>query len=892
MSTRFWARLRCLLEELRSYESSSLRLPQREEHESPDVQMAALLQGKRSSYGPDDDAVRRACAYVVGLQELMDKRYQDGQTGFDRNFPLVEVSYYGLKPEGNDELHDWAFERLKDGAGRDGSAVVDLDSVESSQCEEKRPVDDVAFYRDGIFEAEISLIDVRLSGAIVAARKVMHFRKESVDLCVKIVASLDGKGKKLSPQRIDRLKVRLERADASAEKARTKADALAKRASELAAKASHRKNTGKQKEEHVARKDLKLIKNEERKIKLLQEKEQQLKQASFMKKFVRPTSVVGVPLTNPLFSQSTLGNRSRPAASLLTATGADVSNVDTSESLRELKSLEIIACPKICHEDDVLQHPSCPTTAPVSAGCAKLSTTALPYSRLANLPLCPAGLPNLRSPEICPVSRWLQCLVPVLSESLIDAACSTFHSHAVGTAFYLNELLCVARGRRRTAEEKLPALLRFQRRIRQENQHDMAPRFARRRADLRGHAGDRYGSAPIKLLQFDKESRPPYVGTMRRRSRSVRGRKPLGKDPSLDYEYDSADEWEEEENDQGESLSDDEKDKELEDTELRILGMLNDDSDTDDEDFLDDDDADDAVAVRDKPDDCPTDDFDEGADELQRAARLGMVSEVIDVDKASPIVIKRLRAERAEDENLGYQRKRKRTSKRGIRPPRVVLAGPTFEQTSPDPTLDQFRIQMHAKSFPITMLKCIENDAGKLSLPSSFPCEIPPGTRRRKEILSAECLDDLAKLMHGNSRGRDAIVEFAMNDRRRRNLQIPTKAEVQRAIDRLSFRVKNQPWQLRDPDTVVRLGLASLSPDMSSSAVNCALGTPATPQLGWQQFEIPVDGFSPDSCSGDVQACNAATIRHGEDIPLPIVALETATDTARRTSEEDALILQ
>jgi hypothetical protein len=97
--------------------------------------------------------------------------------------------------------------------------------------------------------------------------------------------------------------------------------------------------------------------------------------------------------------------------------------------------------------------------------------------QIGRLSLCPVGLPMLRSPEFCPVLRWLPFIVLVLWEFPIDAASSKFDGHSIDTPFYLNELLSIARGRRCTAEEKLPALLRFHRRIRQENQHDMAPRF-------------------------------------------------------------------------------------------------------------------------------------------------------------------------------------------------------------------------------------------------------------------------------------------------------------------------------------------------------------------------------------------------------------------------------
>lgn len=57
-----------------------------------------------------------------------------------------------------------------------------------------------------------------------------------------------------------------------------------------------------------------------------------------------------------------------------------------------------------------------------------------------------------------------------------------------------------------------------------------------------------------KLLQFDKSNRPAYYGTWRRKSIVVGQRHPFRKDPELDYDVDSDEEWEEE--DPGESLSD------------------------------------------------------------------------------------------------------------------------------------------------------------------------------------------------------------------------------------------------------------------------------------------------------------------------------------------------
>ncbi|XP_010258465.1 PREDICTED: chromatin assembly factor 1 subunit FAS1 isoform X2 [Nelumbo nucifera] len=63
-----------------------------------------------------------------------------------------------------------------------------------------------------------------------------------------------------------------------------------------------------------------------------------------------------------------------------------------------------------------------------------------------------------------------------------------------------------------------------------------------------------------QLLQFDKSYRPAFYGIWPRKSHVVGPRHPFKKDPNLDYEVDSDEEWEEE--DPGESLSDCDKDDE------------------------------------------------------------------------------------------------------------------------------------------------------------------------------------------------------------------------------------------------------------------------------------------------------------------------------------------
>ena len=57
-----------------------------------------------------------------------------------------------------------------------------------------------------------------------------------------------------------------------------------------------------------------------------------------------------------------------------------------------------------------------------------------------------------------------------------------------------------------------------------------------------------------KLFRFEENRRPAYWRTWRKLSQFVGPRRPFGKEPNMDYEVDSDDEWEEEE--PGDSLID------------------------------------------------------------------------------------------------------------------------------------------------------------------------------------------------------------------------------------------------------------------------------------------------------------------------------------------------
>lgn len=71
----------------------------------------------------------------------------------------------------------------------------------------------------------------------------------------------------------------------------------------------------------------------------------------------------------------------------------------------------------------------------------------------------------------------------------------------------------------------------------------------------------------MKLLMFHTDVRPPYYGTFSKRSSMVTARRPHGKDPYFDYEYDSEAEWEPEDAETGDEC--DSADEDEEDTAVQ-----------------------------------------------------------------------------------------------------------------------------------------------------------------------------------------------------------------------------------------------------------------------------------------------------------------------------------
>ncbi|EGC28900.1 hypothetical protein DICPUDRAFT_159600 [Dictyostelium purpureum] len=96
----------------------------------------------------------------------------------------------------------------------------------------------------------------------------------------------------------------------------------------------------------------------------------------------------------------------------------------------------------------------------------------------------------------------------------------------------------------------------------------------------------------LKLLKFHDNYRPSYYGTFSKRSKSITAKNPIKKDETIDYDYDSDDEWDEEKDLEGdvEKISSDnekeEEEEEIEDEEDQAWIEKNDQNEEEEDDSI------------------------------------------------------------------------------------------------------------------------------------------------------------------------------------------------------------------------------------------------------------------------------------------------------------------
>eukprot|EP00178_Gracilaria_changii_P016465 TRINITY_DN4724_c0_g1_i1.p1 TRINITY_DN4724_c0_g1~~TRINITY_DN4724_c0_g1_i1.p1 ORF type:complete len:1034 (-),score=211.32 TRINITY_DN4724_c0_g1_i1:130-3231(-) len=127
-----------------------------------------------------------------------------------------------------------------------------------------------------VFEAEITHLPLAFVEQLVKTRRYMRRFKSRIELHVRIILALEGKGRRVGDAQLDRLKLQLEKADQQAENERKRREAaeIAKLEKERRAK-----DTAKQSE-----------KNGHKEKQLKKRRRQEHAQASFMKRFVKPRS--------------------------------------------------------------------------------------------------------------------------------------------------------------------------------------------------------------------------------------------------------------------------------------------------------------------------------------------------------------------------------------------------------------------------------------------------------------------------------------------------------------------------------------------------------------------------------------------------------------------------
>lgn len=247
---------------------------------------------------------------------------------------------------------------------------------------------------------------------------------------------------------------------------------------------------------------------------------------------------------------------------------------------------------------------------------------------------------------------------------------------------------------------------------------------------------------PIKLLHFQTDRRPGWVGTWSRASTFITPRKPFGQDPvALDYSYDSDAEWEEEEGENVDAV-DDREDEES------MAGSDNDDSEMDD--WLEDD-----LEVIEE---VPPEEAEYGMPDLASESKQPEKH----VNVLQPKKKIKLLGRRFDSKLVPY------------------ITGPHWEQTLGEPTHDSFipyRIQFLNDAYvgldPFTFTsttielapsneeKTVPKESTESAAPTSTtnPTPAPTTARTPKFNFPDTHLPELLKLIQGSTRSKPALLE-------------------------------------------------------------------------------------------------------------------------------------
>lgn len=577
-----------------------------------------------------------------------------------------------------------------------------------------------------VFEAELVCLSAEDGERVARSRRTMRRFRSRIDTCVRILLGMEGRGRRLAPASLDRLKLSLEKLD---RQARTESVRLAAQTQQSPTP------TRKEKPKTPTRRGP-LPTPERRK-----RSREMNAQASFMKRFVKA--------------------RTEPTTKAPTDVTEEYSGRTGS-----------FAAP-VANDPDVM------------------TVSWWLYSEMHAVPL------DEFYRQIAPGSMAEVCNVSAL--------------HA-----YLRK--CGAR--RETAEQSVHAALEAFRKRRTDNLTDRTPRFIRKRVDCRG----RGPNGPIKLLQFSENHRPAFYGTRSERSKVVRGRRPLGKDDGIDYDYDSEEEWDDDED--GEDLMDveaDKMDRMDEDEELkRLYGS---DSEGDD-DFFDDgdvvgeeeDDEDDSVeetvvdaegtkgavgtAGTPSPDGSVKVDF--SVVDGQTSTKAEGVDLTISVAEGGA-VSKNISGKKIQKDNgrrLGKRRKNRARQS-------VVIEGVSFPKVGEASPMDRFAASVLPGVQAIQMFNPFVYHVSDMMAEHLKP-KATSLLRPSRTTMDESAKLDLAVALSKGGSSRDRIVYDFCEHRKIQGLDIPSKSEILRTINEMATREKREGdtragWYLNDYSMAIKV---------------------------------------------------------------------------------------
>lgn len=669
---------------------------------------------------------------------------------------------------GVDDAHvQWVVERL----GRERSIDKRYNDPEALRD----------WFRVRVFEAEVVCLPVESIDALLAARKAMRSLRSRIDKCVRIIAAMEGRGRRKAQSALDKLKVALEKAEIRARAELSRSKKMSSEESVREAKFSD----GEPKLGTPCNAGTPSSKRTASEAKRKRDLAQQNAQASFMMRFVRGKTVGCSPFKYDGDQSDSRDNKVN--------NGVD----------EELTASHEVDRPR--------------------EGCYAATIA--------------------EDRDVMSVSWWLRSCMSAIPPEDLDKAWSVGENDCCNLktldANHLKAHLRECSLRRKVALRQVSSILRKYRKGRKDHAADRNPFLVLKRSDCRATCGGN----TVKLLQFDENHRPAYYGTWFRRSATATGRRPFGKDSSLDYDYDSEEDWDEEED--GENLSDPEADDEraAEDAELRKLYGSDESDDEDFEETGDEDDEGNDLDGDGSENEIVNNGIDGGGgDELpsnsqescvdiigvKKAIDFGgeyseesntvnpetgkggssnahMSGTVTENDGSVAAVRNCIQDMKRGKGSIGTKRSEKRRKLRTVQS--VIIEGPCLrmDQTANCSSLDQYPVTMLSDSNAIEMFNPFVMDT--CSMAGEHPRGRSPGLKSSRAAMDQLARRELALAVEKGSKhshSRDKIVSEFCLAREAQGQHIPSKNEIVRTINEMATFGKREGdtkacWYLNSP---------------------------------------------------------------------------------------------